>query len=99
MLVVCSAVAGCGSGIRTSTILGHTVVVDTRRGNLGTTMQIDECPVGLTYDTTFERWGAHGETYGALYETPERVAEQLITAGFADRCSRDAASAAASQAP
>ncbi len=89
------ALCGCGGTIRTSTIEGHRVRVDTSRGESRTTLRIDQCPARpLTYDVDFDRWGLPGEMEGALFESPEELATQLITAGFAARCRPRATEAA-----
>ena len=84
-LIAC--LAACGGTTRTSTIRGHRVLVDTSRGDSRTTLRIDECAArNLRYDTDFARFGLDGELDGALFESPEEVAEELIGAGYASRC-------------
>lgn len=86
-LLACFALSACGGALRTSTIRGHRVFVDASRGDARTTLRIDECAAReLHYDTDFARWGLLGELDGALFESPEEAADQLITAGYASRC-------------
>ena len=86
-LLICLALGACGGTTRTSTIRGHRVLVDVSRGDSRTTLRIDECAVrNLRYDTDFARFGLEGELDGALFESPEEVAEELIGAGYASRC-------------
>lgn len=86
-LVALLALAGCAASIRTSTIRGHRVLVDASRGAARTTLRIDECAAReLRYDTDFVSWGLEGELDGALFESPEAAAEQLIATGYSARC-------------
>lgn len=63
------------------------MLVDTTHGNARTTLRIDECaPRTLRYDTDFDRWGLDGEMDGALFESPEEVAAQLIDVDYPARC-------------
>lgn len=94
-LIACLALAACGGATRTSTIRGHRVLVDVSRGDSRTTLRIDECAArNLRYDTDFARFGLEGELDGALFESPEELAEELIGTGYASRC-RPAAAAPA----
>lgn len=87
LLAVTVALAACGGAIRTSTIRGHQVRIDTSRGDARTSMRIDQCPPReLHYDTDFSSWGLDGEVEGALFESPEDLAAQLIATGYDTRC-------------
>jgi len=89
------ALSGCGGAIRTSSIEGHRVRVDASRGESRTTLRIDQCPARpLIYDVDFDRWGLAGEMEGALFESPEELATQLISADFPARCQPRATPAA-----
>ncbi len=91
-LVALLALAGCAASIRTSTIRGHRVLVDASRGAARTTLRIDECAAReLRYDTDFVSWGLEGELDGALFESPEAAAEQLIATDYSARCGRASA--------
>jgi hypothetical protein len=98
-LLACLALAACGGALRTSTIRGHRVLVDASRGDTRTTLRIDDCaPRQLRYDEDFVSWGLDGELDGALFESPEAAAEQLIATGYSARCA-PARAASSSAAP